>query len=228
MTSQQIGPAAIVPVPAADVLDIRGRRAIVGVAGTGWRYDMRTDRPSDDTHIPVLAELDYYRAEIKRVEALAVLVPIEHVWIEQPADETAIWPGAADSAKGPVSLQAPPIRRARPASQPQPATRPRPASQTTRSAGQPDRIGEQAPTPEIPDQAPSQQPAQLSSLTGQRVIVLSRGEVVRDLRAMTEAYRDGRGNTVVNVCPERDWYAWAISGTTPAPTAYPINLVWVE
>lgn len=60
------------------------------------------------------------------------------------------------------------------------------------------------------------------------MVVLSRGEVLRDLRAMTEGYRDGRGNTVVNVCPERDWYAWAINGTTPAPTAYPINLVWVE
>jgi hypothetical protein len=33
--------------------------------------------------VPVLSEHDFYRAEIEQIEAFAVLVPIERVWIEQ-------------------------------------------------------------------------------------------------------------------------------------------------
>jgi hypothetical protein len=182
-------PATIVPVPAEQVVDLRGRRAIVGVPGLGWRTDLRTDQPDtpDDgrpSHVPVLAEPDFYRAEIEQVEVFAPLVPVERVWIEQLEPEP-VWPGAVDPARGRTSLDAPPVRR---------------------------------PTPA----------AGVAPLTGRRVVVAGPSETRRDLRAVSESYRDRRGGDSVNVCPERDWYAWALTGRTPTVETYPTELIWAE
>jgi hypothetical protein len=79
-------PAPIVAVAAINLTDLRGRRAIVGVPGMGFRPDLRADNPVPQhggLMVPILSEQDFYRAEIEQMETFAVLVPIERVWIEQ-------------------------------------------------------------------------------------------------------------------------------------------------
>jgi hypothetical protein len=177
------------------VVELRGRRAIVGESGKGWRADLRTDQPVAEqdrpvSHVPVLPEWDFYRAEIDGIEVFAPLVPIEQVWIEHLEPEQ-VWPGAVDPARGRTSLAAPPVRR---------------------------------PSPAM-DALP---------LTGRRVVIMAdrahRGtrEDRRDLRAISEPYPDRRGGGSVNLCTERDWYAWALRGRTPEVETYPVDLVWAE
>jgi hypothetical protein len=82
-------PPPVVPVPASEFGALRGRRVIIGLPGTGFRNDLRADNPivhGSRTHVPVLTEQDYYRAEMDRIEAFALLVPIERVWVEWAGD----------------------------------------------------------------------------------------------------------------------------------------------
>ena len=187
--SAHFAPAAIVPVPASQVIDLRGRRAIIGEPGKGWRGDLRTDTPDithgEPTHVPILAELDFYRAEIEQREVFVPLAPIGQVWIEQPCDDQPIWPGAVTADKGVASLDAPPVRHPVPA-------------------------------------------ADLSRLAGQRVVLMTSDGAERELRALSEPYQDNSGRARVNVCPERDWYAWALTGATPEPRPCRVHSLWVE
>ena len=83
----QTAPPPIVPVPAARYDQLRGRRVIIGVPGVGFRADLRADNSvvqGRRTFVPVLSEHDYYRAELNNIEAFAVLVPIDRVWVEEP------------------------------------------------------------------------------------------------------------------------------------------------
>lgn len=113
-------PAPIVPVPAADVSQLRGRRVVTGSPEHGWRYDLRADDPVADggeVLVPVLGEYDYYRAEIDQVEVFAPLVPVERVWVEQPEPDSA---GRAEEEQRDllarlVVLDTPPVRRPVPA-----------------------------------------------------------------------------------------------------------------
>jgi hypothetical protein len=85
----QPAPTPIVPVPAAQFRELRGRRIIIGVPGVGFRGDLRADDPvvqGSRTFVPVLAEHDYYRAETEQTEVFAALVPIERVWVEELRD----------------------------------------------------------------------------------------------------------------------------------------------
>ena len=82
-------PPPVVPVPASEFGALRGRRIIIGLPGTGFRNDLRADNPivqGSRTHVPVLSEQDYYRSEIDQIEAFALLVPIERVWVEWASD----------------------------------------------------------------------------------------------------------------------------------------------
>jgi hypothetical protein len=95
-------PPPIVPTPAAQFPRLRGRRVIVGVPGLGFRGDLRADDPvvqDGRTYVPVLTEQDYYRAEIEEIEAIAPLVPVERVWVEQAAEsgQVALPNGALDA-----------------------------------------------------------------------------------------------------------------------------------
>lgn len=114
-------PAAIVPVPALTVDSsggtLRGARVLIGLPGHGWRGEMRADaliRQGARTVVPVLTEADWYRAERDRIEVVAVLVPLERVWVETLS--------TADTASNPplseapllVSLDSPPTRPALP------------------------------------------------------------------------------------------------------------------
>jgi hypothetical protein len=82
---------------------------VIGVPGVGFRGDLRADDPvvqGSRTFVPVLTEQEYYRAELHHVEAFAVLVPVDRVWVEEPAEVPA------ESLQ---PLDAPPVRWARPA-----------------------------------------------------------------------------------------------------------------
>ncbi|GAA1879983.1 hypothetical protein [Asanoa iriomotensis] len=78
-------PRPIVPMPAANVEDLRGRRLVVGFPGAGWRGDLRADDrivQGSRTYVPAIPEQEWYRAESEQIEVFAPLVPIERVWVE--------------------------------------------------------------------------------------------------------------------------------------------------
>ncbi len=79
-------PKPIALLPAANMSpELQGRRAVIGLPGNGWRADMRADNAvtaDGATYVPVLAEADYYRAELEDTEMFAPLVPVSQVWIE--------------------------------------------------------------------------------------------------------------------------------------------------
>jgi hypothetical protein len=87
---------------------VRGRRVIIGVPGEGFRADLRADNAvvqGSRTFVPVLTEQEYYRAELHHIEAFAVLVPVERVWVEepgQPAAEPELQPLDAPPARLPT------------------------------------------------------------------------------------------------------------------------------
>ncbi|BCJ26485.1 hypothetical protein [Actinocatenispora sera] len=106
-------PGPVRAVPAAQRGSLRGRRVVTGTPGRGWRCDLRADDPVEQdgrAFVPVLAEHDWYRAELDDTDVFAPLVPVERVWVEQPD-------AAAGSAEPPanllarlVTLDAPPLR----------------------------------------------------------------------------------------------------------------------
>lgn len=110
-------PGAVVPIPATGRGDLRGRRVIIGLPGHGWRGDLRADEPvvqGSRTYIPVLAEQEWYRAEVEQTEVFAPLVPVERVWLEQIEPSPTERP-APDLVSRLVSLDTPPRRDAVPA-----------------------------------------------------------------------------------------------------------------
>jgi len=106
-------PLGIELVPAAAIHDLRGRRAVVGLPGWGWRADLRIDDTvvqASRTYVPVLPEHEWYRAEAEQIEVFAPLVPVERVWVERVSSN--VW---APSEFMVVSLDTPPMRQPRPA-----------------------------------------------------------------------------------------------------------------
>ena len=107
-------PAPVVPTPVGQRRNLRGQRVIVGDADHGWRGDLRADDPIDHRGhlaVPVLHELDYYRAELTKTETTTRLVPASEVWVEQitetpPAPEAS----SGDVLSRLVNLDAPPPR----------------------------------------------------------------------------------------------------------------------
>ncbi|MEV6926904.1 hypothetical protein AB0M46_20680 [Dactylosporangium sp. NPDC051485] len=100
-------------VPASMLRDLRGRRAVVGVPGLGWRADLRIDDTvvqASRTYVPTLSEQEWYRAESEQTEVFAPLVPLERVWVERVSSTVT-----ASAGLTLVSLDAPPARSPRPA-----------------------------------------------------------------------------------------------------------------
>src|SRR5439155_13661530 len=105
-------PAPIVPTPAIGRGDLRGKRVLVGLPGSGWRGDLRADASvvqGARTYVPVLSEQEWYRAEAEQTEVFAPLVPVERVWVELPGP-TAGTQRPTDLFSRLVSLDAPPRR----------------------------------------------------------------------------------------------------------------------
>lgn len=106
-------PAAVIPVPASTGCRIRGRRVIIGVPGVGWRSDLRGDTPivqASRTYVPVLPELEWYRAESEKTEVFAPLIPVERVWVETIGEPATAPPSGLDLVSRLVSLDTPPQR----------------------------------------------------------------------------------------------------------------------
>jgi hypothetical protein len=79
-------PRPIVPTPAHMCGQLRGRRALIGLPGHGWRSDLRTDEKviqGSRTYVPIMSESEWYRAEAEQTEVFAPLVPVERVWVEE-------------------------------------------------------------------------------------------------------------------------------------------------
>ncbi|MEN3304119.1 MAG: hypothetical protein V7603_321 [Micromonosporaceae bacterium] len=104
-------PAPIVPTPAIGRTDLRGKRVMIGLPGSGWRTDLRADASvvqGSRTYVPILTEQEWYRAESEQTEVFAPLVPVERVWVEVPSGTAVTEP--RDLFARLVSLDAPPRR----------------------------------------------------------------------------------------------------------------------
>ena len=110
-------PRSLALVPAVAEPELHGRRVLIGLPGTGWRGELRSDNKivqNSRTYVPVLPEQEWYRAEAEQVEVFAPLVPIDRVWVERP-DETQTAPTRGDVLSRLVSLDAPTPRFPTPA-----------------------------------------------------------------------------------------------------------------
>src|SRR4051794_41916379 len=119
-------PRPLVPTPATMSGQLRGRRVLIGLPGTGWRGDLRADEKvvqGSRTYVPVIPEAEWYRAEAEQTEVFAPLVPVERVWVEEYGMVGAE-PPAAGSSPRLLSPDEPPPRRAGPAPDAGPPTRP--------------------------------------------------------------------------------------------------------
>ena len=67
-----------------------------------------------------------------------------------------------------------------------------------------------------------------NALTGRRVVQAVPDGYVRDLRAVTEVYRNADGIDCVRIAGEPEWYRWAFAGTTPATVEIRADQLWVE
>lgn len=246
-------PASIVAVPAAAHRNPRGKRLIVGVPGLGWRADLRGDSTvvqGSRTYVPVLAELEWYRAEVERVEVFAPLVPIERVWVETPADalrddirdglRDGLRDDIADGPSGGIhggmgsglsggmgsglsgGIDDAGLRDAL-----EDAFAREPQPQRRR-----DLISRlvSLDAPPVSHPVPARDAA---SLTGRRVVRISGPDDKaasdrRNLRAVTEPYSSTDGDICVRVATELDWYRWAWTGKMPKTKVAPIHLLWVE
>lgn len=200
-------PAPVVPVPAANSPDLRGQRVIVGEPGRGWRGDLRADDPvmhGGRTHVPVLAEHDYYHAELEGVEIFAPLVPIERVWVEH--------------------LLASPTQ-ASPGLRPEQFIEDELTSRARRSSRDffARLVTLDAPPPRLPVPV-----RDVPNVTGRRVVQVQPSGERRDLRAASEPYENAEGDICVRVCDEPDWYAWSLTGRIPETRETPIYLLWTE
>lgn len=110
-------PRPIVPVAAAGVEDLRGRRLVVGFPGAGWRGDLRADDrivQGSRTYVPAIPEQEWYRAESEQIEVFAPLVPVDRVWVETLGN-ASLAAGQRDVISRLVSLDFPATRTAVPA-----------------------------------------------------------------------------------------------------------------
>lgn len=72
-------------------------------------------------------------------------------------------------------------------------------------------------------------PAQLATaITGARVVRAVPDGHIRGLRAVTEIYDNASGAASARVCDEAEWYAWALTGNTPASLEVAADLLWLE
>lgn len=104
-----LSPRPVITAPAADRVDLRGRRVLVGLPGIGWRTDLRADErvvQRSRTFVPVIAEHEWYRAEAEQIEVFAPLIPVERVWVEI-LGERDHGPAPSDVLSRLVSLDAP-------------------------------------------------------------------------------------------------------------------------
>lgn len=82
-------------------------------------------------------------------------------------------------------------------------------------------------TLDAPPRRDAVRPEEADVVTGRRVVQVVPDGEVRDLRAVTEVYRNDAGHLCVGVCTEAEWYRWAL-GTISKPTETRTSLLWIE
>ncbi|GAA2687012.1 hypothetical protein [Streptomyces lunalinharesii] len=192
-------PPPAVPVPAANLADLDGQRAIE-TADAGVLTDLRivgaTSREGATTSCTVTTELDYWRARLSPGQAVAARsVPIDRLWVEH---RLAYIPPSSDAqpARSATGDEFAIFRRLAPTAN--------------------------SPAARMPVRART-----VSHLHGRRIIQVTPLGFAWDLRAISEPY-DLDGEVTVNVCSARDYYGWVISGRRPEPTALGLYLLWTE
>lgn len=199
-------PSPVITVPAANAPDLRGQRVVVGEPGKGWRGDLRADDPvmhDGRAHVPVLAEHDYYHAELEGVEIFAPLIPIDRVWVEHVLASAA----KPDGGRPERFIEDELTSRARHGSRDFLAR----------------LVTLDTPPPRLPVPV-----RDVPNVTGRRLVQVQPSGEHRDLRAVSEPYENTDGDICVRVCDEPDWYSWALSGRTPPTRETPIYLLWAE
>jgi hypothetical protein len=92
--------------------------------------------------------------------------------------------------------------------------------------------GHAAAGPVTLDAPPRRHPVPVSTagpgLPGRRVVQAVPDGHVRDLRAVTDVYRNTDGSPCVRVCGEAEWYRWALIGTAPTTIEVPADEAWLE
>jgi len=211
-------PPPTVPVPAATVPELKGRRIIVGAVG-GFRHDMIAGseahvRPDGRVYVGVLSEYDQHRSHLTDVDVPLHPTQIDQVWVEHRLAPRHPPAGDGDTAGYDWDL----------------------LNAEEEGASQPERpVGEQvdelltrlvsleAPPGRTPRRAADPQP-----LTGSRLILVNPDEFLYNNRAVSEPYCRPDGIICANVTSSSDWYAWAITGERPEITNWPIERVWLD
>lgn len=70
--------------------------------------------------------------------------------------------------------------------------------------------------------------AEEPALRGKRVVLSTPEGFVYDMRAASEVFHDGRGQSCVDIVSEEHWYRWMFTNQLPTREPYPVRLVWVE
>jgi hypothetical protein len=97
-------------------------------------------------------------------------------------------------------------------------------------AGRADRLTANT-DPATLDAPPRREPcpaAVADTLLGRRVVQAVADGHVRDLRAVTEVYRNPDGIGCIRVCGEADWYRWGLGGSVPSTVEITADLLWAE
>lgn len=66
------------------------------------------------------------------------------------------------------------------------------------------------------------------ALRGKRVILSIPEGFVYDMRAVSQPYVDAKGQSVVTIVSEEDYFRWMFTGQSPASQPFPARLVWVD
>ncbi|MER7015845.1 hypothetical protein ABT324_30795 [Saccharopolyspora sp. NPDC000359] len=208
-------PPILVPHPAADVDQLRGRRVIVHDPEHGiWRHDLRAvcAPHGASATVSVVNEGDWYR-ELRGEEiALPWLVDLDRVWVEEPVDrldaesvpdQSDIPVAAGRSRRLIEDTSRPPVRYPRPA---------------VRAAAM---VGARAcvMTPEGP-------------VWDQRIVGDPRRHefppTVLNFSRGVESLGEPVVGAVVPVVPEDDYYLWEQTGQSPEPVLHAARFVWIE
>jgi hypothetical protein len=66
------------------------------------------------------------------------------------------------------------------------------------------------------------------SALGRRLVQAVPDGFVRDIRAVTDAYANTEGHVCLRICPEVEWYRWALTGAVPSTIEAMTTGLWLE
>lgn len=79
----------------------------------------------------------------------------------------------------------------------------------------------------VPPTRPPRPASEVKALRGKRVILSTPEGFIYDMRAASDARKEG-GRLVVDIVTEEDWYRWMLQRCRPEVTTYTLALVWID